>query len=649
MKINDMRNITQIIIPLLCLLQISCSTEEYQPTLGNIEGIVINSVTKEAIYGCEVISNTQGTQHTDANGLFRFSDIPAGALTLEYRCDGYETARQTVNVQVGKTVSANISLNPLVSESGIQATTNVLDFGTLSNVLSLTLKNLSSGALSYTIEAEANWISADPSQGTIPGKGQSVVKISVNRDELSEGHYEKSIKIVSSENEYVVQVLLEKGNLSRPTVITGDISQDMQAQATVIANGAVTVIGSSGITRHGFEYSTDSDMSEDNIKSTNLGNLNSPADFQGLITNLEYDITYYIRAYATNGVGTAYGETKQIKLLYHESLIIETAGADNITANAIVLNGTVASGQPEDLTECGFYYGTTSDCSTKKAAESFSDGKKNFSLKVTDLSPSTLYYYRAYGITNGVEILGLLKSVSTLDDESTAGELKITTTDATDVQSHSAVLNGLLDNMGKMKYKEYGFYYGKNPDPTIRIVVKQHNTSSNENVGVFSSKIENLEENQTYYFKAYVIDENNKVISGEVLTFETSITPSVILTFGEITKRKIGTNDAYTLTLDANLYPQGLSVIEAGFITNHTYYDYDIDGGYDFKLPCEIEDNTIKFNKEYTEYNDYRNLQSGTYVRAYMIFSDGTVIYSQNQGSNHGVYIGPSTPYIYEP
>lgn len=647
-----MKKLIPFIIQLLSVaLLAGCGTEEYQPTLGTIEGIVINAVTKEAVYGCEVISTSQGVQHTDANGFFKFTDVPAGNVALEYRCDGYETARQNINVQVGKTVNANISLSPTVSVSGIQANTSVLDFGASTSVLSLILKNVSDKALNYTIGSETDWILCSPSQGNIPANGQSTVKVSVNRDDISEGHYEKTLRVLSSENEFIVQVLLEKGNLARPTVVTGDLTQDATNQSSVLAKGAVTVIGSSNITRHGFQYSKESDMPEESLTSTNLGNLNSPAEFSGLITNLEFDVVYYIRAYATNSVGTSYGETKEIKLIHHEDVKINTLEATDITNNSVIFNGEVAQGSPEDLSESGFYYGTTGDCNSKKAADTFTNEKRNFSLKLTDLQPATTYYYRAYAVVNGTEITGELKTAKTTDAQAPAGTMTIVTENATDIQPHSATLNGLLDNGGKTKYKEYGFFYGTNSNPTIRKVVKSFDDfGATINVGEFKTTISDLDENKTYYYKAYVMDENNNIISGEVKSFATTITPSVILTYGKITRSVInpGFKDCYTLTLRATLDPQGKTVIEAGFLTNFSYYDYSINSGYDFKLPCEIVDNKISFEKAYTEYNDYVHLRSGTYARAYMVLSDGTVIYSQDQGSNHGVYVGVDSPYEYK-
>ncbi|MDE6301167.1 MAG: carboxypeptidase regulatory-like domain-containing protein [Muribaculaceae bacterium] len=633
------------------LLLTACGTEEYQPTLGTIEGIVINSVTKEAVYGCEVISTSQGVQHTDANGFFKFTDVPAGNLSLEYRCDGYETARQNINVQVGKTVNANISLTPTVSVNGIQANTSVLDFGASTSVLSLILQNVSDKSLNYTIGSETDWIVCSPSQGTIPAKGQSTVKVSVNRDEISEGHYEKTLRILSSENEFIVQVILEKGNLARPTVVTGDLTQDSGNRSAVMAKGAVTVIGSSNVTRHGFQYSKEPDMPEESVTSTNLGNLNSPAEFSGLITNLEFDVVYYIRAYATNSVGTSYGETKQIKLIHHDDVKINTLDATEIATNSVVFNGEVAQGSPEDLSECGFYYGTTAECNSKKAADTFTNEKRNFSVKLTDLQPSTTYYYRAYGVANGTEIIGELKTAKTSDSQGTTGTLTIVTGNATNIGPRQATLNGMLDNGSKTRYKEYGFFYGTNSNPTIRKIVNSYEGSfASINVGEFSQTIKDLEENQTYYYKAYVIDENNNIISGEVKSFVTTITPSIILMHGNITRSKNGLDDVYTLTLQADLNPQGKTIIEAGFITRMGYYDdYSVNAGYDLKLPCEIIDNKISFEKAYTEYSKYVYLRSGTYARAYMVLSDGTVIYSQDQGSNHGVYVGVDYPYNYQP
>jgi len=71
--------------------------------------------------------------------------------------------------------------------------------------------------------------------------------------------------------------------------------------------GTILDISKNGIDQYGFCWAVTEDPTIENNK-TQLGSKNSTGNFHGIITGLLQKTTYYIKAYATNSQGTAYGE-----------------------------------------------------------------------------------------------------------------------------------------------------------------------------------------------------------------------------------------------------------------------------------------------------------------------------------------------------
>jgi len=89
-----------------------------------------------------------------------------------------------------------------------------------------------------------------------------------------------------------------------PTVTTGAVEDVTGTTAT--ANGNLTSLGSPNPTAYGVCWNTTGDPTvSDNVKD--LGAAAATGAFTAAVTGLTADTTYYLRAYATNTAGTAYG------------------------------------------------------------------------------------------------------------------------------------------------------------------------------------------------------------------------------------------------------------------------------------------------------------------------------------------------------
>lgn len=612
------------LLPLMLLG--ACGTDDYVAVTGNIEGTVKNAKTNEPVQNCEVISNAFGTKFTDANGHYRFEDVEPGLVSLSYKAPGYASATRDVNVTIGKTVTADVNLDPLASQDALYADKSILDFGNRTGVLNLILTNPTESSIGYTIMANASWISTDPDRGTVlPGR-ETTIRVSVNRDGLSEGSYDRILTIETANSTIEIQVIVDKGSELRPAVNTVAVTQSNDNPTTIKADGVIAVVGSSNITRHGFCYAIGKDPTlEENDGFTNLGDINYPANFSSLLTNMEFEKEYHIRAYATNVSGTGYGEVKTIILHKVEYANVVTGNTTNVSSSTATLNGSTTGGTVDSFKRFGFFYGTTPDC--KNQSTNATGSGSTFTLQLTNLTPDTEYYYKAYGEDSRGMQYGEVKSFRTSKDDSATGTISMITTDASNITETSAVLNGAFSVNGKAKIKEYGFFYGTAPNPSLRLAVASYSSAKSLESTSFNATATKLNPSTTYYFQSYVIDENSKVIRGSEQTFKTKTTPTIVLTSaysehsdeGRYYIRHYG-----TATIDA----QGYDVLEAGVILADVDWQIDYSPSYRPSRGSQVMGEIIGNVMSY----DYTKYEMGTYyhgyIRAFMVLSNGTVIYS---------------------
>ena len=102
-----------------------------------------------------------------------------------------------------------------------------------------------------------------------------------------------------------------------PTVTTNTVSNISSSAATCCGN--VTSNGGATVTARGICYSTSPNPTVSDNHTSNGGGTGS---FSSRITGLMPNTTYYVRAYATNSAGTAYGENISFTTTYCESIAL---------------------------------------------------------------------------------------------------------------------------------------------------------------------------------------------------------------------------------------------------------------------------------------------------------------------------------------
>ena len=168
------------------------------------------------------------------------------------------------------------------------------------------------------------------------------------------------------------------------------------------------------------------------------------------------------------------------------------------------------------VTEAGFYYGTTSNPSTKVSATGTGSP---FSKALTGLSSNTTYYYKAYVVEGGEERTGAVVSFKT---KAVATSIVATST-ASAVKATSATLSGSYSG-ATGTVSEVGFYWGTSSGNLNNELYANSGSGASGN---FSKALTGLSENTTYYFKAYALEYNENTLQyeyhyGSVQSFKTS-------------------------------------------------------------------------------------------------------------------------------
>jgi hypothetical protein len=178
-----------------------------------------------------------------------------------------------------------------------------------------------------------------------------------------------------------------------PALITTPVSDITPVSG--ISGGSVTSIGSSEVTARGICWSITNNPAIDSAKTT-IGS--GPGTFSSHMTGLKSSTTYYVRAYATNSAGTAYGNEISFSTLDAPPMDVTTYPITFISPYSAQSGGYVLKSGNGTLIETGICWNTSPNPTTASSKKINETHELDFSCDLQGLNPSTTYYVRAYAI-----------------------------------------------------------------------------------------------------------------------------------------------------------------------------------------------------------------------------------------------------------
>lgn len=315
--------------------------------------------------------------------------------------------------------------------------------------------------------------------------------------------------------------------------------------SSAVSGGNITSDGGADVTARGVCWSTEQDPTISDASSSDGAGSGS---FTSTISGLLPDTEYYIRAYATNSAGTAYGDEISFRTNPIIVATLTTSLATSITTTTAISGGNITSDGGGSITARGVCWSLTANPTISDSKTSDGSGSGSFTSNVTGLQPGTTYHVRAYainaaGTTYGNDISFKTNSVSPT----------VTTTAVSGITTTTAISGGNVTSDGGSAVTSRGVCWGTSPDP----VLSGSHTSNGSGLGSFTSNITGLSPNTKYYLRAYAIN-NVGTSYGNEITFTTS--PIAVPT---LTTTAVSSITATTATSGGNITTDGGASVTA--------------------------------------------------------------------------------------
>ena len=183
-----------------------------------------------------------------------------------------------------------------------------------------------------------------------------------------------------------------------------------------------------------------------------------------------------------------------------------------ITAISAMCGGEVSTTDGTYILVKGLCWATHENPTTNEdffqEAES---GVGTFSVSMTGLNISTMYYVRAYAVTPNGTVYGDQKTFTTRD-----GIPTVTTAEVTNILGVVAIGGGNITDDGGLVVTARGVCWSTSPSPTLA----DAHTSNGSGAGSFSSYMTGLSMSTTYYVRAYATN-SFVTVYGNQLSFTT--------------------------------------------------------------------------------------------------------------------------------
>ena len=314
-------------------------------------------------------------------------------------------------------------------------------------------------------------------------------------------------------------VSCKKDKLTLPILTTNVVSSI--TQTTAISGGNISNVGGSSITSRGVCWSTDQNPT---TNSSHTSDGSEVGNFSSEIGGLTPSTNYFVKAYATNSFGTAYGTA--LKFITSSATIpnLNTKSVSSITFNSAISGGDIGSEGGAPITAKGVCWSSTSNPTITNAKTNEGPGNTSFVSAMVGLQMGTVYYVKSYATNSLGTAYG-----NELSFETNAKSPELTTTQVSNINSRTAVSGGTIISDGGRPVISKGVMYSTNSTPVNYYPPNSLQTSDGTGNGPFISTMSRLFPKTKYYIRAYA--ENSIGMAwGNILSFTTLVGIPVVVT-----------------------------------------------------------------------------------------------------------------------
>jgi uncharacterized protein (TIGR02145 family) len=334
--------------------------------------------------------------------------------------------------------------------------------------------------------------------------------------------------------------------ITTPTVsVTASVTSITGTTAT--SGGTISTDGGATVTTRGLVWGTSTGASTYSV-TTGTGT----GTFTSSLTGLSVATTYFVRAFATNSVGSVFGPEVSFATLAVEPTVSATSDATSITGSSATSGGTITANGGATVTVSGLVWSTTSTPTIALLTKTTNGTVTGtYTSSLSGLAPATLYYVRAYATNSIGTAYGPQSSFTTLAIVPTISA----TATVTSITGTTATGGGTISSDGGATVTSRGLVWGTTSGATTFSV------TSGTGSGTYTASITGLSIATNYFVRPFATNSVGTVYGPEV-QFNTPSLPT--LTASAIT---IGNNSTgVSATLTSELTSDGGATTTRGFI-----------------------------------------------------------------------------------
>ncbi len=284
-----------------------------------------------------------------------------------------------------------------------------------------------------------------------------------------------------------------------------------------LGSGTIVDIGEDPVSQHGFCWSVTSEptLEDDTLL---LGPHDKRGDFKAVITSLEPDTRYQIRAFASVEGQNFYGKTLSFTTSAPVLPVVATDTSWLESDSTAIVTGHIIDHGGAEIIQKGICWGTTVDPTTGGSHTEEGGGTGPVSGMIIGLSCKSIYYFRVYATSSAGTGYGEVVSLQTPHCKAVVPEVLISPVSY--LTGNSAQTGGVVTSDGGSAVLARGICWSITEYPDL----SSDHTSNGSGTGVFTSSIVGLECQTSYYIRAYATNSAGTGYSDQ-LTFTTSSCP----------------------------------------------------------------------------------------------------------------------------